>query len=229
MKRSGKDRPLQRCPYHRLPNRGATISKTSDSRRSNLCYSEDITDAWANYTWFTVVADPLGTALKAYLEVSYRSGEHLLAVPCQKPEERYEAFVDALATGEADMGMQLYHAWPQAVKTDVLPPGRGWDFIGRAERLGDDICDLLTLAGSPGMCGAVQSRLAKHVTHRKGDRKGEECLMHIADTVPNAATLKKMRELYRTDCLCFGSGTCSPLRANLSRAAWDYFYFNPSS
>ncbi len=209
------EKPLQRCPYHRLPYRAAKIGKESDSRRSNLCYSEGITEAWANYTWFTVVADPLGTALKAYLEVSYRTGPRLLPVRCDRPRKRYEAFVDALATAEAPMGMHLYHAWPQAVKTDVLPPGRGWDFIGRVERLQDDICDLLTLAGSPRMCGAVQRQLAKHVTHRQGE---DQCMQHIEDTVPNPATEEKMRHLYRADCLCFGSGTCDLPRANSSRA-----------
>jgi len=115
--------------------------------------------ALANRTVFTFVRDPIVTFLSGADEVFLRwtnSSVHefgrkasrwpkSFAVPCSR---RRDAIVEDVQDARS-LGKEAFHIFPQALKTDVLPPGRRFDFVGRVERLTEDIEALFASLAPP--------------------------------------------------------------------------------
>ena len=68
------------------------------------------------------------------------------AVPCASVQHRVDTFVDDILHARA-LGGAAYHEWPQAMKLDVLPDGRSFDFLWKLERFEEGMGRLLERLG----------------------------------------------------------------------------------
>jgi hypothetical protein len=107
---------------------------------------DDISKDLDGMILFTFVRAPLDVAYSAYREVSHRASAYkglqrtLVNVSCDEGDARFYTFLKALSDASLDYH-EVYHSWPQVVKTDILSNlGRTtFDFIGRIENVDQDL------------------------------------------------------------------------------------------
>ena len=130
---------------------------------------------------------------------------------------RFDAFVDDVLRG-ARLGVDAYHIWPQAMKVDVLPPDRSFDFIGEVENLKPSTAHLIALINRSRVSSNARPVRSFHlsglppvaVSHKGGgnrDKSSKKVAGHracAADFVPLAATVVKLCQFLHVDYTCFG-------------------------
>ena len=106
---------------------------------------------------FTIVRQPIATAVSAFCEIDQGSGAHqgpgmwppdrprFRNMSCDDATGRYKAFLEDVGT---PMNKLFFHAYPQAVKVDARPAGdRGYDAIVKIESLLDGLSEIAALTG----------------------------------------------------------------------------------
>jgi len=168
------------------------------------------------FVW-AVVREPIETALSAYLQAidvrrAHSAGSRnatawLAALSCSQncrrpscvhPNERFHAFLDAVEAGQA-LGSQFFHAYPQALKLDVVKPaigdGRRFDALIRLEQVDAGLWAVARLAGATHMPKARKPSQA-HTTD------GDPCA--AVDLELDARLARRLCKLYDADFTCFG-------------------------
>lgn len=158
--------------------------------------------------YFTFVREPYAGFLSAYREITFRwamsrwlpdlhlspnttSGPRASEtgrIGCRTAAQsarRLAAFVRDLE-GFKDLGSQVYHAWPQMIKTLVRTPlGRSTpplDFVGRVEHFVDDMLELLASVGVTNVTREVMEefrRNSKEVHRGRCVQKDLEATLHV--------------------------------------------------
>ena len=171
---------------------------------------------------FTVVRDPIETALSAYLELRFRARyrdskagrvefERLFANRNEKGDKScnaapnepdatndFLAYLDAVERGAA-LGREAFHAWPQALKIDRLQAdNRRFDAIGRLENLWEDIAALRKAvlrnqASRAGFSSSLEQHRHSHSTASCG-----------AVDLSDGRVTETLCRIYRVDYTCFG-------------------------
>lgn len=164
----------------------------------------------ASFFTYTMVRDPLATAVDAYLEVSQRlralgnqsvprTNESFRRLPCRDSAEataRFVAYLKAASRGER-LGTQFFHSFPQALKLDVSLRGshsNQFDAIGRVEELDESLQQMQALVGMD--AGHVPS-----ATDRDRHTKSASACSDIDRDDPELQRV--VCELYRVDYECF--------------------------
>ena len=161
-----------------------------------------------NYTVFTFVREPLSLFLAGYAETVERNGASppqwtaggarrptYIDVPCAQPTRVFEAFLDDLLGARA-LGLEVHHAWPQLIKTDValLPPGRGIDFVGRVEHLHQDVARLFRRFGVSRHVGwRTEQALAR--AHGARNTKEDKAAAGVRSRCPDARNISLARSM----------------------------------
>lgn len=207
-----EDHPLvdnySRWPYRQL---GVNFSRSFLSSRTFV---------------FTVVRDPIATAVAAYCEVDRRDpspqnstgrwtsawvkeagilkrvwqyGAEYEAIPCNSDArllDRYRAFLGGIERHEP-LSKAFYHAYPQALKTNVVPEGQ-FDAIVRLESLEDEFAEMAAHLGLRHHKVPVASASQAHTT------KNGTCCPALDVVNKHNSILAKLCELYSADWVCFG-------------------------
>eukprot|EP00928_Gymnodinium_smaydae_P045881 TRINITY_DN3053_c0_g4_i1.p1 TRINITY_DN3053_c0_g4~~TRINITY_DN3053_c0_g4_i1.p1 ORF type:complete len:342 (+),score=49.00 TRINITY_DN3053_c0_g4_i1:191-1216(+) len=190
--------------------------RSADRTREEVGQKADSIDEEVSQDWnvFTVVRDPIDTAIDAYLEISHRlhrckdkcmqevddvtheSTQHPYPafhdMPCHsqaQANERFKVYLKALRNGQK-VSNQFFHAYPQALKVDVNFTHRKntFDLIADLEHLSSDLCGFSSFS-----CKDVE-RDSDH------SHTGASCTPDLNDTV----IMKELCDLYQVDFECFG-------------------------
>ena len=167
----------------------------------------------------TFVREPIDTFISGYHELSHRwrgkpNNSTWQRLPCNTPGPRFSAFVNNLLRwSPGSLGIQGYHVWPQVLKTDVLPPGTQFDFIGKVETLSESLAALAAL-----LTGRLSdSNRAVHAarmkpkpvrqTHGSGTDRLRTCDTELKDETAvniSTATTVQLCQLLEADYTCYG-------------------------
>jgi len=167
---------------------------------------------------FTVVREPIATAVAAHLEISRRpDGLAETAKPayrsmarnnCSAPNARFEAFLDDIER-RRNLGNQAFHAWPQALK--VWASTRPLDLVVKLEHINRGMEEVLAalravtggpsirIMAAPVVSKSRQSRLEVHTT-RSVTTASDNCTLDLTDP----SLLRRLCRLYFADFVCFG-------------------------
>ena len=155
---------------------------------------------------FTVVRDPVRTAISAFAEIDLLAGEkskatykHINCTAC--PNCRYRAFLRSLLNHEK-LGNELFHAFPQTIKTGTVFPV---DAVVHIERLN---------AGLKAIAAKLHTMFVpqKVTAGEKHSHALDRCWANIkVEDEPDL--LREVCRLYSSDFTCFGyerPETCAP-------------------
>ena len=171
---------------------------------------------------FSFVREPVGHAISAYLEASFRiedllsrypnhfeaNGERtpaVLSMNCQgrrNATARFLAYLDAI--GSYALGDWFYHSWPQALKINAV--GRKaprFAAIGRLENFSSHLPAVLTATAGEGAANwtaAVARARRRH--HATEGRAHPRCLAADVEQ-DDPRVLRKVCALYMADYACF--------------------------
>ena len=172
---------------------------------------------------FTVVRDPVATALAAFCEIdlrgpSYRSRMYrnrmqyqarYEAVSCERcPTCRYQAFLDGIQQKEP-LSHEFFHAYPQSVKTHVVD---AFDAIVKLEALEAGLAAIAGRVGTPFRPGVAPTKQQSH-SHVV---KATSCCSRVESGVRGSKPiLLRLCQMYWADFACFGydiPAACKNLR-----------------
>ena len=157
---------------------------------------------------FTVVRDPVLTALRAFCEIDLRSQQSVLArytnvsqhpkyktVSCHDcPSCRYAAFLDSIAALEP-LSHDFFHAYPQTVKTLVHG---ALDAVFKLEALDAGLAAIASRLGTQ-LNSTIVTKRDQHSHAVRG------CCPRVeADVLALPQVVARMCQMYMADFVCFG-------------------------
>lgn len=176
-----------------------------------------VVPARAPTSWlWTVVREPIQTAVSGYLQLSSWPAAHdqlkpqaaWRAMPCSRPNStaaastrRFDAFLEDLVHARP-LGYSVHHVYPQALKINVHGAVEGsgtnrplaFSAIGRVESLASDVLDIARQYGavdSPALPVAVAAHVHSHSADPCRNIEMTRSIMH------------KLCFLYAVDYACF--------------------------
>lgn len=158
---------------------------------------------------FTVVRDPMATALSAFCEIDLRKplirNDSLVQyrakykdIPCSRcPACRYISFLDGIAAKEP-LSHEFFHAFPQTVKTHVAG---AFSAIIKTEALDAGLAGIAVQLGTR----VIQVTATKAAVHsHSSSHKGLSCCSRIeASVLASSQLMARICQLYIADYLCF--------------------------